>query len=255
MTRRNIVAAVLFILALASGVEAKKQTGGRRTSEKQPYCAVRSITDCADEGCGPHSDPELNKRKNVRSDNQQSVGRTIAWMKALPDPTNFTEDNKDRTELRQLGEGQKITVVAWLLEIREEHQETCNCGLDTLADTDNHLVLVDPGVRNPTLKRFEPHSITAEFTPRVRLDHPRFAREIVRPLLLAKAPGAKKGSASKLMVRVTGLLMFDSHHFLMTPLNRENNWEVHPILKFEYCPKNMVCRGNNDANWRDIERN
>jgi hypothetical protein len=254
--KRSLSVICLFIFIFGPALDAKQRARSHtKAKAKAAYCpGVKVITDCADEGCGPHSDPELNKRKNIRSDNQQPVGRTIVWMKSLPDPANFTEENKDRSELRQLGEGQKITVVAWLLDIRQEHQETCNCGLDNEADTDNHLVLVDPAAtKNPTLKRYEPHSITAEFTPRVRLDHSRFTREAVMPLLHSKAERGKKKEAPKLLVRVTGILMFDSHHFLNNPLVRENNWEIHPILKFEYCPEGPTCRPDSGENWKDLE--
>jgi hypothetical protein len=71
--------------------------------------------DCPDEGCTRTKhhkfDPELNKLKNIRSDNQQPVLRSIRWMKGLADPTSLTECG-NRDELKQLGEGQKITVVA-----------------------------------------------------------------------------------------------------------------------------------------------
>jgi len=41
-----------------------------------------------------------------------------------------------------------------------------------VADTDNHIVLVDPTLKSPVLAHDEDDSETAEFTPRVRLDHP-----------------------------------------------------------------------------------
>ena len=40
-------------------------------------------------------------------------------MKGLPDPTNLTECG-NRDELKQLAEGQKITVVAWALTARKD---------------------------------------------------------------------------------------------------------------------------------------
>ncbi len=99
-------------------------------------CAdVKDITDCPDEGCGASYDANLNKRKNIRSDNQQAIVRSIQWMKDLPDPKQFTR-NADRLELTQLGEGKKITVVGWALAIRKGSRESCNCGLAAPKDTD-----------------------------------------------------------------------------------------------------------------------
>lgn len=172
-------------------------------------------------------------------------------MKSLSDPENFTDVNQDRSELTQIGEGKKIRVVAWVLDVRTEGQETCNCGLTAAKDTDNHLVLVDPSIEEPTLKGDEPHSITAEFTPRVRLDHPKFTRERLAPLIDPNWDGKSKPNG-KLLVRVTGLLLFDSYHFLNNALVRENNWEIHPFLHFEYCPSGQ-CTAESDQGWNDLE--
>jgi hypothetical protein len=214
---------------------------------------INHITDCPDEGCGDHEfDPELNKQKNIRSDDQQPVLRSIRWMKGLADPTNFTE-NGNRDELKQLGEGQKITVAAWALTARKGSKETCNCELKGVADTDNHIVLVDPGVKNPKLAGNECCSVTAEFTPRTRLDHPNFTRIKLNRLIDAAWTTRLANPSGKLLVRVTGLLLFDSFHFLHLPLKRDNNWEIHPILKMEYCPEGETCRAESDANWKNLE--
>jgi hypothetical protein len=91
--------------------------------------------------------------------------------------------------------------------------ETCNCELTRQADTDNHLVLVDPGVKRPTLKKNECCSLTAEFTPRTRLDHPNFTRNKLNRLIDADWNTTLANPSGKLLVRVTGLLLFDSYHF------------------------------------------
>jgi hypothetical protein len=44
-------------------------------------------------------------------------------------------------------------------------------------------------------------------------------------------------SHGKLLVRVTGLLMFDSVRFLRDPLRRDINRDIHPVLKMEYYPE------------------
>ena len=53
---------------------------------------IDKIADCPDDGCtrteGHEFDRELDKRKNVRSDDQQPVLRSIHWIKGLPHPTN-----------------------------------------------------------------------------------------------------------------------------------------------------------------------
>jgi len=243
---------VLFAVVVVASSTVRPARG-----EKKEPCA-NDISDCEATGCGPDEfDPKLNQQKNIPSANQEPILRTIAWMKDLPDPEHFVE-NGDREELKQLGEGQKITVVAWALTARPGGQETCNCELFEPKDTDNHIVLVDPALKRPRLtkdkkKTSERHSVTAEFTPRVRLEHPNFTRDNLNPLIDPKWKGGRENPKGKLLVRVTGLLMFDSHHFLHGSLTRENNWEIHPVLKMEYCPEEKTCRANSDANWKNLE--
>ena len=85
--KRSLIALVVVVFSLSSTVYAQKP---------QPPPCAHDITDCAEEGCGGQHDPELNKQKNIRSDDQDPVLQTIAWMKALPDPTHFTADNRNR---------------------------------------------------------------------------------------------------------------------------------------------------------------
>ena len=220
---------------------------------------ITNIGECPDEGCRKSPpdpdhpyDPELNKQKNIRSDNQQSLLRSIKWIKALPDPTNTTECG-DRDELKQLGEGQKVTVVAWALTARKGSKEKCNCELGGEPDTDNHIVLVDRNVSEPTLEKDEDRSVTAEFTPRIRLDHPNFTQAMLNHLIDPNWKKNQNNAIGKLLVRVTGLVMYDSAHFFGDPLPRATNWEIHPILKFEYCSKGKSCRVNSDKGWVDFD--
>jgi len=57
------------------------------------------------------------------------------------------------------------------------------------------------------------------------------------------------------LVRVTGLLMFDSKHFFHdTPaMARDTEWEIHPVLKMKFCPKGKTCRADSDENWLDLD--
>jgi hypothetical protein len=48
--------------------------------------------------------------------------------------------------------------------------------------------------------------------------------------------------------------MFDSEHYCGPfQLKRENDWEIHPIFKMEYCPEGKKCTGESDENWVDFE--
>ena len=91
-----------------------------------------------------------------------------------------------------------------------------------------------------TLARREENSITAEFGPRVRLDSQQLTRANLQPLIAVD--GVQK-------LRITGILMFDSEHSLGHHLKRHNNWEIHPVLGMEYCPKRKRCVATSDDNW------
>lgn len=231
---------------------------------------LKDIYDCPLTGCG-NVDPHLNEQKNIQSDDQAPVAKTLEDLKDLPDPVSDFKVGNTREKIKELGEGQKITVVAYALVARKGAKESCNCGLSKANDTDNHIVLVDqqtlaltakatrakPATANRkavpartaqqnTLALREEQSETAEFTPRVRLDHPNLAGSRLQKLI-ATAP------KQALQVRVTGLLMFDSEHSLGHHLHRVNNWEIHPVMKLEYCPNGETCTADS-TNWQDLEQ-
>jgi uncharacterized protein YgiM (DUF1202 family) len=210
--------------------------------------ADATITDCPETGCGPSLDPNLNKQKNIATDNDAAVDKDVSFLAALPDPVPGFNIGDTREKLTALGEGQMIRVVAFALVARKGSQESCNCKLAKPADTDNHIVLVDPTVTKATLAKNESTSQTAEFTPRVRSRHPKLVGADLQALIAATPNQA-------LLVRVTGVQMFDSEHSLGPfYLKRENNWEIHPVFGLEYCPAAKTCTQGSDANWVDMEK-
>ena len=223
---------------------------GKKTTINCP-ATLNSINDCPDTGCGL-LDPNLNKQKNIATDSQAAVKKDFQDLAALPDPVPDFKIGDTREKLAALGEGQKITVVAYALVARKGNPESCNCGLSLPSDTDNHIVLVDTaletGTSHPSLAANEKNdSQTAEFTPRVRLTHPKLAGVGLQSLITA-APN------QALLVRVTGLLMFDSEHSLGPfHLKRHNNWEIHPVMGLEFCPTGKSCTADSDVNWKSIE--
>ena len=68
---------------------------------------------------------------------------TIQQMRNLPDPVPGFRVGNTRERIQALGEGKKIVVVANAIAVRKGSKESCNCGLTTVANTDNHIVLVD----------------------------------------------------------------------------------------------------------------
>ena len=228
----------------------KKAGGGKKVAVTCPAAitAGGSITDCPDTGCGPSLDPNLNKQKNIATDNDAPVDKDLSFLAGLPDPVPGFNIGDTREKVKALGEGTMIRVVAFALVARKGSRESCNCGLSKPADTDNHIVLVDPEIENPTLADNEPESQTAEFAPRVRLTHPKLVGADLEALIAA-APN------EALLVRVTGVQMFDSEHSLGPfHLKRHNNWEIHPVFKLEYCPNDRACQPDSDANWVNMEQ-
>ncbi len=251
--------AILLLMFVSGSIAAQK------TAIKcPPPSKLKDITACPSTGCGPSLDPNLNDRKNIPSDNQEPVAKTLKDLKDLPDPVPGFKIGDTREKLKALGEGDKITVVAFALVARKGSKESCNCGLAAPKDTDNHIVLVEEATlaltakatpaRNAakarsaqqnTLDVREKQSETAEFTPRVRLDHPNLAGARLQKLIAAAPKQA-------LFVRVTGLLMFDSEHSLGRHLKRVNDWEIHPVMKMEFCPTGETCTAESN-NWQDLE--
>jgi hypothetical protein len=240
---RFLILLICVVFAVASSASAEKRQTKLTRTKKSTVSGTSGITDirnCPDEGIG--GDPNLNRRKNVRADKRRATMHTFQWMQSLKDPTGFTPQSASRAPVERLGEGKKITVVAYALVARVGGKESCNCGLKAPKDTDNHIVLVDPTLKQPTLAADEPESETAEFTPRVRLDLPNLSRANLQPLI------AKKG---RLLVRVTGQLMFDSEHFFRNHLKRHNNWEIHPVMALEYCAA-ATCQETGNTGWKNL---
>jgi hypothetical protein len=214
--------------------------------KKKPPCAP-SLDKCPVTGCGQGIDTNLNRRKNIRrAPAGAPEDMTIAQMKELQDPVPGFAKGNTRTKLAALGEGKKIRVVALALIVRPGSKESCNCGLTGAANTDNHIVLIDPADTTPSLEDDEKNSTTAEFTPRVRLTHKNLSRSVLNPLI-QNAPN------NALRVRVTGVLMFDSEHsFKPLAKGRANNWEIHPVFQMEFCPTGQICSDNGTSGWKKI---
>ena len=232
-----VVLLLAFSIATVAAAPPKKK--------KKGPCAP-TLAKCPVTGCGGKIDKNLNRRKNIRTaPTGAAKDMTITEMKALEDPVDGFAKGGKRDALTALGEGDLIRVVALALVARRGNPESCNCGLGGVANTDNHIVLIDPSDDSPSLEADEPDSVTAEFTPRVRKRLPDLSRATLQPLI-DDAPD------NALRVRVTGVLMFDSEHSLGKPLTRSNNWEIHPVFIMEYCPTGKTCPDTGSANWKHI---
>ena len=258
--KRSLLAAffVIFALVLASSAapqkKKKKGSNGGEEGKSAVTCpaAVKapdgSIKDCPVTGCGPSLDPNLNTQKNIDEDSDAPVDKDFSYLAGLADPVPDFAIGDTREKVKALGEGQMIRIVAIALVARKGSKESCNCKLGKAADTDNHIVLVDPSTEHPTLQADEPKSQTAEFTPRVRLTHPKLKGASLEKLITDSPNQA-------LLVRVTGVQLYDSEHSLgPMHLKRNNNWEIHPVFGMEYCPAGKTCTKDRDDNWVNMEQ-
>lgn len=173
MKRAAIAATLLFLIVgllppVSEAKRAKKKkatSAGKKISITCPT-KLNDINDCPDTGCGPSLDPNLNKQKNIPSLEGEAEAMTIKQIEALPDPVPGFKIGDTRGKITALGEGKKIVVVANALMVRKGGSESCNCKLTAVADTDNHIVLVDrvlkikPGETakqlSPAVKRIQP---------------------------------------------------------------------------------------------------
>ena len=162
---------------------------------------------------------------------------TFDAIRSLTQPSRWNT-GEDRTSIKGSGkEGTPVELKGFLLKVKPEGGESCNCGLTRRVDTDVHLALV------AATEDGEETSVTAEITPRVRASgHPDWLYKNVKDL---------EGE----FIRVTGWLMLDTKHIpqlhvlagerVNKGLQRGTNWEVHPILKVEVCVKSLkACKAN-----------
>src|ERR1700736_3132359 len=106
--KRVLLSLCLVVFVYSSTVDAqqhRKKSTHATTQASSTSANVTDITECPDQGIG--GDPNLNRRKNIRSNNGTPTLRTVQWMKNLADPTNFTRQNTGRAPLARLGEGRK----------------------------------------------------------------------------------------------------------------------------------------------------
>ena len=148
--------------------------------------------------------------------------------------TNEAGPAQDRIPLVKLGEGDQVVVQGFVLIARQEGGESVNCGknvADDPGDHDIHISLVQ------NTSDAECQSIVVEMTPHHRPTQ--WTAALVNEVAHAKLP-----------VRVTGQRMFDSSHSpcqngssVQGDPKRASLWEVHPIYKFDVCPKGDCSSG------------
>jgi len=158
----------------------------------------------------------------------------------------------DRAPLRKLGEGNLVQLRAFVMHAMQEGAEKVNCQEEVPTTKDYHDIHISlvPDVKltdataQEEIAANECQGVVAEMSPHFR------------PALWT-AGNINKASASKLAVRVTGQLFFDSSHVpckegapVGSNPKRFSLWEIHPIYAFEVCTDH--CDG--DGTWISLEK-
>src|SRR5882672_737266 len=153
--KRRLVTLLIVVLAFAAFGDAKprKKKASAPSGKSAVKCPanMNDITDCPDTGCGPSLDPNLNKVKNVRTNTATVEDKDYQYLATRPDPVPSYKIGDTREKLEAEGEGKMIRIVAWVLKARAGVMESCNCKIAGAANKDNHIVLADPKLKNPTL--------------------------------------------------------------------------------------------------------
>jgi hypothetical protein len=132
----------------------------------------------------------------------------------------------DRRPLRDLnngrGEGSAVRFTGYLMRVHLENRESVNCHLSDPAAYDIHLDLASKPEEGDRCQ-----SITAEISPHMRPE--KWEVATLEPL-----------SQDKVMVRISGQLMYDASHKACSgdsrPIpQRLSSWEIHPVYLIETC--------------------
>jgi hypothetical protein len=213
-----------------------------------PPCddSIEAIASCPNTGCGDLGDAPLNRAKNRFDAAPPSAkNMTLDQIRGLApsEPPNWNT-GQSRASIHGPGEeGSPVTVNGFLLKVKPEGGESCNCGLTHRVDTDVHFALVsDPEDREET-------SVTAEVTPRVRAHgHQDWVFKNLNDF---------EGE----YIRVRGFLMLDTKHIPQGHrlpgerpnhnLQRATNWEIHPVTQLWRCTKSKkAC--DHGKGWEEL---
>ena len=244
MRKTSLFVFFLSALALFAAGALTNRSQARELAPACPDDGVASIAECPDTGCGDNGDALLNRAKNLVPTITTTVVKTLDSIREMAQPTRWNT-GASRTSITGPGkEGTAVEVKGFVLAVKPQGGESCNCELTHRDQTDVHFALVDD------LEEDETTSITAEVTPRVRdAGHPNWVYKNLKDL---------EGE----YVKVVGMLMLDTKHISQTArlegerrnkgLKRATNWEVHPITAIWRCTrsKRSCDRGNG---WEAVE--
>ncbi len=193
-----------------------------KTESNQVIFSENTFDGCPSEGdatLSSRSDPELNKLKNRIEIPATYEEMTVSSLKNLNVPSGVSKSHmeswsKKDFEWVENEDKRAVAVQGYLVSVKREGPESCNCHID--ADRDFHIWLS----ASPNDNKAD--AIVVEVSPRVRSKHPNWELTALRRIVTQHIP-----------VRISGWLMLDPEHPDQVGKTRATLWEIHPILKIE----------------------
>ena len=215
------IEAAICLISTSINLEAATRPAKHRTLKHSAKACRTSLDQCPDQGCGG-GDAKLNVKKN-RTD--APAGAIESWtfeeiMHVEDERPTAWQTGQDRTAVEDLGEDTPIAFVGYMIGAHPESPETCNCKLSGENNNDYHINLVEH--KNDSFTS----SAVVEMTASSAIETPNWK--------LDKLTG-RLDNSNPPVVRVTGYLLFDSEHVSRSGGERETIWEVHPVIKLEFC--------------------
>jgi len=233
----RLLCAAMFTFVPVSGDSGESLIGSppRAASPNGP----KSPVGCPPEGRG--GDPDLNLQKNrvrapanlrnVSFDQILNLNRIAVNKKGRQAWTDA-----ERQRIADVENGDRVAAVGYIFDATYSVPETCNCSYADKPWLDFHIWLVRDK-RNAEKSK----SFVVEMTPRVRLQHPGWTLEKLRALIPRRA---------WTMVRVGGLMTFDSEHWnFVRDGKRATVWEIHPVFQFWVCSTGANCNPSQQEGW------
>ncbi len=211
-----------FALPVSSSAVAEPITELPNLPEKQEPASY-TLDGCPPEGKG--GDPQLNLLKNRTDIGDYATVpfealTTLTWPKNVERLAMAQWPESGRNYIAQY-EGTPVTVEGYIVNLREGAPDPATCNWTNVSYLDWHLSFTG-GPRDD-----RSHSVLAEVTPRIRLNH-RWTVDAIHNLIMGE----------HVPVRISGWLYFDPEHPGDVGVTRATLWEINPVMQIEVLDKN-----------------
>lgn len=233
-------------------------------------CHENYETGCVKKG-PPTYDPYLNVLKNQMPPPDLEPTRTLnkAFFETKERETAKLQGLGEKNhasfaqELANLGEGEIVALVGYLIHVKKMDKESCNCQMnDEEEDVDFHMWVgfdekpandyIARRITKKELEKQKPFGVVVEMSPFYR--HTHFKDSWTYD---------KANKAVGRQVKVVGMLLMDNEHnnrtencgyTIATPKSdcwRMSAWELHPVTQFYVCEGSQRCTVNS-PNWTPL---